>query len=203
MRNHIQFQTPVLDYGSNDGHVVSRIFKNCADTEIYIADIQNNISPTFKNRPWTFLTINKETSRIESPQNFFGSATCIHVLEHVPNPDNVIQEIYRALQAGGTFYLETPNPRSLYMPSMSRKSTWNFYDDPTHIRPYSASALARLCEANGFVIKKAGIYRRWRYALALPLAPLISLVMRDWRPFHYAMIHAMGWSSYCLCKKPT
>ena len=122
----------------------------------------------------------------KSPE-FFGSATCIHVLEHVPNPDNVIQEIYRVLQAGGTFYLETPNPRSLYMPRMSRKSTWNFYDDPTHIRPYSASALARLCEANGFVIKKAGIYRRWRYALATSAT--------------HQHVHA-GLASFSLCHDP-
>jgi len=49
---------------------------------------------------------------------------------------------------------------------------------------------------------KSGIYREWKYALALPVAPLISLFLKDWRPVHYALIHAIGWSSYCWCEKP-
>jgi len=202
MRGKLTLDVPILDYGSGDGHVANKQFDKYPSGDVYLSDVVNNVSLEVRNKYYNFLDIDKESSKINFiSDNYFSSATCIHVLEHVTCANNVMTELNRVLKPKGKLYLETPNPRSLFVPSLSPNRTWNFYDDYTHVRPYTANALEKIAEDYGFTVLQSGIYRTWKYALSLPLAPLISVVLRDWRPLHYAIIHAVGWSSYCLCEK--
>lgn len=201
MKTKKTFDGVILDYGCNDGHVTNMIHGTKENELVYLADIENHLNEKFKGK-WTFLYINKEDSSVDIEDMRFDGITCIHTLEHILEPQNPMKEFYRLLKPGGKLYIETPNPRALYVPNLDMNHTWNFYDDPTHIRPYTSGALSRLCYNHSFNVLKSGIYRSWKYALALPIAPLISLVLQDWRPMHYALIHAIGWSSYCLCQKP-
>jgi ubiquinone/menaquinone biosynthesis C-methylase UbiE len=40
--------------------------------------------------------------------NAFDSITCLDVLEHIPNPNQAIEEISRVLKSNGVFILQTP-----------------------------------------------------------------------------------------------
>lgn len=190
-----------LDYGSNDGHVLVHLFNHAQ--QLYSADVENKLDDNYKKKIFKSLDINIDNSKIESiPNDFFDSASCIHVLEHVPTPKNVIDELFRIIKSNGLIYIETPNERSLYTPTLSSGRTWNFYDDKTHIQPFSSTSLKALAEQSGFEVLDSGIYRENKYAFALPFAPIISLFLRDMRPLHYSIIHSIGWSSFILCKKP-
>lgn len=192
----------VLDYGINDGHVTNILYGHLPPETVFVSDIENKISAKNNKKNWNFLYCDLDTSKIiEAQDSSFDLISCIHVLEHINNPSNPLKEFRRLLKKSGRLYVETPNTRSLYMPSFTRDRTWNFYDDPTHIRPYSTGALKKLCETNGFKVIKAGIYREWKYALALPISPVISIALRDLRPIHYSLIHTWGWSSFCYCEK--
>lgn len=195
-----RFQGIHLDYGSNDGHVLVNLFTHAKT--LYASDIEHKIDDKYKKFIFKSLDINIKNSKIESiSDNFFDSVSCIHVLEHVPIVKNVVDELYRVVKPGGLTYIETPNVRSLFTPSITSDRTWNFYDDKTHIQPFSAQSLATIAQQSGFEVIESGIYREKKYAFALPIAPFLSLVLRDWRPLHYSIIHAIGWSSYVLCKK--
>jgi hypothetical protein len=111
-------------------------------------------------------------------------------IEHLKNPDLMIREFSRLLKLKGKLYIEAPNARSILTPSLRSGMTWNFFDDPTHVRPYSKGSLCSLLKSNGFKIIRSGVYREWKYALALPIAPILSILLRDWRPLHYALIHS-------------
>jgi len=63
------------------------------------------------------------------------------VIEHLHNIDNFLSETYRILKPGGILYLSTPNFRYCYK---------SFYDDPTHIRPYTETSISRTLTIFGF-----------------------------------------------------
>ena len=63
------------------------------------------------------------------------------VIEHLREPENFISEAYRCLKPGGVIYLSTPN----------FQLDWkNFYNDPTHVHPYTPSSLEQLLVLSGF-----------------------------------------------------
>lgn len=190
-----------LDYGTNDGHVCKKIFRHKGPDSLYVADVVNNVSERFSDLKSRFLHVDISTSRVEADDESFDSISCIHVLEHVPTPSAVIDEFVRLLKPGGFCYVETPNNRTILTPSFGFGPTCNFYDDPTHIRPFTAKGLSRLCQQAGLSLVKSGIDRNIPYALSFPVSPILSLVLRDWRPIYYSTIHVIGWSSYALCRK--
>ncbi len=57
------------------------------------------------------------------------------VIEHLSDPSNFLQESYRCLKPGGVIVIETPN---------WKKSYRNFFDDYTHIKPYTPESLSRI-----------------------------------------------------------
>ncbi len=191
-----------LDYGTNDGHVAKRLFGRNSQIDLYVADIAYNINKDNAKIASKFLLIDRETGSVQMHAGVFDSISCIHVLEHLKDVAPVMTEFMRLLKPGGCVYIETPNSRSLLIPSLSKGRTWNFYDDATHVRPYDAPDLIDLCERHGFEIIRAGISRSYAYSLTLPVAPLVSLILRDWRPIHYALVNFIGCSSYVLCRKP-
>jgi SAM-dependent methyltransferase len=63
------------------------------------------------------------------------------VIEHLTNPGNFLAEISRVLRSGGTLILSTPNW------GYCVKTFWN---DPTHVKPYTRESLARVVQIAGF-----------------------------------------------------
>lgn len=105
------------------------------------------------------------------PDNFFDVIIMSHIIEHLHNGDKVILGLLPKLKSGGSLYIEFPAERSTRLPSMKR--TLNFYDDPTHVRIYSAKEVATLLNEQGMVVKRSGTRRYWPYILLLPFT-LIS-----------------------------
>lgn len=67
-----------------------------------------------------------------------------HLIEHIPNYEFFIQEIRRVIRADGAVYIRTPDVGRV---------RWNFFDDYTHVRPFTIRSLDQLMSAFGFVRK--------------------------------------------------
>lgn len=68
-------------------------------------------------------------------------AVSLAVIEHIWNPTIFLSEIHRCLKPGGLIYISTPN----------FKLDWkNFFNDPTHVRPYTPVSLEILLKLSGF-----------------------------------------------------
>ncbi len=150
---------------------------------------------------------------IPLPDASFDSVLCTQVLEHVPHPVKVIEEIFRVLKPGGLCLLTAPQ--------------WNeLHEVPHDYFRYTCFGLKTLFEDAGFTVEhidQRGGYHalctqiRMRYCIdrwkpyehkiaMLFLAPLSMLLTKWalWRDRHNhttaAWLHAIGWC--VVAKKP-
>jgi SAM-dependent methyltransferase len=65
---------------------------------------------------------------------------CCWLLEHLEEPYRAVAEFHRVLQPGGYGCIVVPTPNDMVA----------FYDDYTHVRPFTAASLRQLAEDAGF-----------------------------------------------------
>lgn len=78
--------------------------------------------------------------KIPFAANSFDCVTCFHVFEHLADPSNAISEIKRVLKDQGTVVIAVPN-----------LSFAEFYNDYTHVKPWTRISLFKFLKDNGFV----------------------------------------------------
>jgi 2-polyprenyl-3-methyl-5-hydroxy-6-metoxy-1,4-benzoquinol methylase len=82
----------------------------------------------------------------------FDLVTLFHVLEHVPDPRGVLQEVRRILQPEGRMILQVPNVASWQSRLLGAR--WYALDVPRHVIHYSARSIQRLVEDSGFRVRR-------------------------------------------------
>jgi len=159
----------LLDIGAGN-HSASKTVSLFPACEYYGVDI----SKDYNNSPEDFRAMSgffeMDLTKLDFsilPDHFFDGIWLVHVIEHLHNGDLVIGGLMQKLKPGGFMYVEYPGPKSTKLPSM--QGTLNFYDDPTHVRIYSVSELAKLFEGNGFRVLRRGTRRNFYFLAAMPL----------------------------------
>ena len=121
--------------------------------------------------------------------NSFDLVTCSHVIEHLTNPIPCLRELLRVCKPGCMVYIEAPSPRSTWIPFFNI-----FWDDPTHVRPYSQIALRRLLEIAGTDRIQSGIKHSLPAVLfGLPYLP-IGMLLGDRQTKAMFAIYTFGFS---------
>ena len=113
-----------------------------------------------------FRNVNLEESELPYEANYFDAIIFTHVLEHLSNPLSLGNEINRILKKGGRIYVEAPNWSSILVPSFGfhreQHNPFNFYDDPTHIKPWTKHSIYEFLSENcKLKVEKVGIVRNW------------------------------------------
>lgn len=83
-------------------------------------------------------------------EEVFDAIICLHVIEHLPYPMQMILSFRSALKPGGAVFFETPNWTRLFIP-FSHMFFWNDY---THVRPFSPFAMTKLLSEFEFGVEK-------------------------------------------------
>jgi 2-polyprenyl-3-methyl-5-hydroxy-6-metoxy-1,4-benzoquinol methylase len=104
------------------------------------------LEPAVSTQGWSYLgldytDVDFEVGKFPVNTNSVDIAISLAVIEHLRDPENFLSEVFRCLKPGGLVYLSSPN----------FELDWkNFYNDPTHVRPYTPTALEELLRLSQF-----------------------------------------------------
>jgi len=91
--------------------------------------------------PYDYPSFDIEKDKLEHKDNSIDFITLNAVIEHIEKPEHIFKEILRVLKNDGLVFIRTPNWQMDYK---------NFYNDPTHIKPYAPTTLKSSLELFGF-----------------------------------------------------
>lgn len=90
--------------------------------------------------PYDYPIFDIEKDTLTHSDKSIDFVTMNAVIEHIHNPDNIFKEINRILKDNGVILLRTPNWQLDYK---------NFYNDPTHVKPYTPSTIRSIFKLYG------------------------------------------------------
>ena len=114
----------LLDVGSGDGGLIN--YLSSQSISCHGCDIDD---------------VNLEIDPLPFENSSFTHVILYAVIEHIKNTDHLIKEIKRVLKTYGNLIIITPNFRFCYD---------TFYDDPTHVKPYTDKGIIELLKITNF-----------------------------------------------------
>ena len=98
--------------------------------------------------PRVAMRIGDDLASAGYPERSFDQVIVWHVLEHVPRPRDLLEEIHRIMKPGGEIVVAVPNFSSL----QARWSgpAWFHLDPPRHLFHFSMAGLRQLLAETGF-----------------------------------------------------
>jgi SAM-dependent methyltransferase len=173
------------------------------DAEIHGVDIVRNPQlPEYIQ----FAKVNLDVLPLPFPDGHFDAIVFTHVIEHLANPYALGAEINRIMRSGGELYVEAPNWTAMLIPSLGfhreQGNPINFFDDPTHLRPWTKQALYEFVSSGcSFEIAALGTVRNWlRLPFDIPLL-LAGLLIGNRGYVVNAIWNISGWCIYAHGRK--
>ena len=145
-------QSKILDIGVAQGHCLFPLKKN-GWLNLWAADIDVFNKDLFERNEIKFSPIDLERDKFSFEDDFFDVILSFHLIEHLHNAANFLNEVYRILKKNGVFVLVTPDWRKQYKV---------FWHDHTHIHPYDKTSISRIMKCFNFQpvwIKSFGVIR--------------------------------------------
>ena len=126
-----------------------------------------------KSYPYDYPDFDIEKDALPHRNDSVDFITLNAVIEHINDPSNVLKESMRILKKDGLIFIRTPNWKIDYK---------NFYNDPTHMKPYSPETLKNVLTLFGFkvvflepgLIKKSWLWWKLPYTIKWRTASLIK-----------------------------
>jgi SAM-dependent methyltransferase len=88
----------------------------------------------------------------------FDAVIMLHVIEHVPNPVEILHEIHRILKTDGVLIVETPRFDSFMFKFLGRRE--RSITIPGHIYFFTTQTLQQILERNGFEVFRTDLVGR-------------------------------------------
>lgn len=146
----------VLDVGCDTGEFASVLARLCG-AQAYGVDVAAR--PLARARALGLEVNHGDLSQAPVSFENFGLVTAIDVIEHVPDPASLLEEIRQRLAPGGLVYLETPNWRSAVyavgslaaraLDSRPRPAFDRLFP-PEHVQYFTPEGLRALASRAGF-----------------------------------------------------
>ncbi len=93
--------------------------------------------------PYDYPQFDIEKDTLPHEDNSIDFVTMNAVIEHITHPTHILNEIYRTLKTNGLLFIRTPNWQMDFK---------NFYNDPTHVKPYAPQTLKNTLQLAKFEV---------------------------------------------------
>lgn len=150
----------LLDIGTGDGHFMDVAAKegySCQGTEFSNAGKQ-------RAEKRGFLIHFGQLNELHLPSSSYDVITMWHVLEHVPNPGDVLREIWRLLKPGGIVVIAVPNEENTLLRWRLRKTPMNplgnhedAWGNEIHLTHFQPNTMRRSLEICGYRLMFFGV----------------------------------------------
>jgi SAM-dependent methyltransferase len=142
----------LLDYGCGSGTWLSLLKEVGCTYRMIGTDIVGGPLEELRGRGIEAYQCDETTlEKFVEPESV-GVAHLFHVIEHLPNVDDVLKAIHKALAPGGVLIGQTPNVESLGRRVWG--DLWNQWHAPQHLVLFSDATLTRQAERAGFEVLK-------------------------------------------------
>ncbi len=135
LKNHINKNKIVLDYGSGDGRFAE-----------YLNQLQIK---TMTYDPLVKKLDESEPNSYQTLENQVDTLMMWHVIEHIPDLDSSIKAIYNSIKNKGSLVVAVPNIDSY--DSKHYKECWAGFDVPRHLYHFNHESLINFIEKQGFI----------------------------------------------------
>nr|WP_262899600.1 class I SAM-dependent methyltransferase [Chryseosolibacter histidini] len=98
------------------------------------------------------LTAGKVHSTLEEVEGSFQVITLWHVLEHVPDLNQKIEQLKSKLEKDGIMFIAVPNHQSY--DARTYQERWAGYDVPRHLWHFSEPTMSQLLKKHGLTLEK-------------------------------------------------
>lgn len=99
----------ILDIGGGTGELSLLLGKSCNASEVYCIDILEEAVEIARSRGIKALTVNVDKEPLPFEMDSLDAIFCGEVIEHLLDPDHLLDEIFRVLKPNGIAVLTTPN----------------------------------------------------------------------------------------------
>ena len=201
--NHLFSNFPedskILDIGCGNGDFTLELLRMGFDA--YGIDLANCDSLKDKHR-----IVDLQIDKYPFSDNYFDVVFSKSVVEHMREPDYLVDEAYRVLKPGGVFICLTPSWKHCYKEQ--------FYLDHTHCTPFTRYSLETLCRLSNFEARCDYFYQLpilWKFPFLNLFRMLLNFINLPYRPYE-----KISWPTginkfirfsketmlLCICKKP-
>ncbi len=145
---HLNKKGKLLDIGCGSGQFIYEM--KSLGLDVY--GIEPGDFDKESNNRYKLNIKNTNLLKAKYPREFFDIITINHVIEHLGNPNETLNEINKIIKKKGILIIGIPNTNSLAYKIF--KKNWYQLDIPRHLWNYSDKNIKILLEKNGFKILK-------------------------------------------------
>lgn len=185
--------------GNSSPRVFKKYYPECIMYHGIDRDLNYNLDDRSIKAIDQFYQMDIETDSLKLiPEDYYDYVLIAHVIEHIDNGEEVINEIAGKLDKSGIIYIEYPHKESKKFPSMN--GTLNFYDNPTYKRFYENKTLIQILKSKNSTILHAGVKRDFSRIIGIPFLIIKSIVVHGYirRGVFWDIL---GFANFILAKK--